>query len=414
MRISTLLKGLKGRAKKLATDSVDRFTNVKGQSSKIVTDIKEYNYVEPAKKVGQGFFKIRRKFINFYKRPFRDISHLSIILVIALTLMAGLAGSFATKDQVKVNPFEAQSVSKQMYLSSAEKKILEADTVATAASVYSDQLAQDSYQVTDALYKKASVTTGESKYLASMPILSTSTDGAVRNTVTKYAVQDGDTLSQIAIKFNITTDTIRYANQIEDVDNLKPGQELTILPATGVLHTVTSGQTIASIAGRYGISEALIISQNDLYGEDVKPGMQLMIPDAEIPEAPKPVPAPTTQYASNSYSSPGISYVASSSGPNHFPYGWCTWWVAQKRYVPWSGNAWQWYGNAQAYGRSVGRTPVAGAIMVTWESGYGHVAYVESASGNNFTISEMNYTGFGRVSTRTISTSSVPLIGFIY
>jgi peptidoglycan DL-endopeptidase CwlO len=82
--------------------------------------------------------------------------------------------------------------------------------------------------------------------------------------------------------------------------------------------------------------------------------------------------------------------------------------------VPWSGNAKDWYWNAQAYGRSVGRTPVPGAIMVTWESGYGHVAYVESTNGNTFTVSEMNYKGFGIVSTRTLTTSQVPLIGFIY
>jgi surface antigen len=140
--------------------------------------------------------------------------------------------------------------------------------------------------------------------------------------------------------------------------------------------------------------------------------MQLVIPDADIPEAPKPTPTPRTQIANSNSSQ--ISYVQTSSGPNHFPYGWCTWWVAQKRYVPWSGNAWQWYGNAQAYGRSVGKTPVPGSILVTWESGYGHVAYVESVSGGSFTVSEMNYVGFGRVSTRTITTSSVPLIGFIY
>jgi surface antigen len=106
--------------------------------------------------------------------------------------------------------------------------------------------------------------------------------------------------------------------------------------------------------------------------------------------------------------------VAASAGPNRFPWGYCTWWVAHKRYIPWRGNAWQWYGNAIAYGRPVGKTPVVGAVMVTWESRIGHVAYVESVNGNTFTVSEMNYRGYGIQSTRTITTSSVPLIGFIY
>src|SRR5207253_6044016 len=47
--------------------------------------------------------------------------------------------------------------------------------------------------------------------------------------------------------------------------------------------------------------------------------------------------------------------------------------------IPWTGNAWQWYANAEALGYAVGATPRPGAIMVTWESRYfGHVAYVES------------------------------------
>ena len=52
--------------------------------------------------------------------------------------------------------------------------------------------------------------------------------------------------------------------------------------------------------------------------------------------------------------------------------------------------------------------------MVTGESGWGHVAYVESVNGNTFTVSEMNYIGWGVYSTRTITTSQVPLYGFIY
>lgn len=315
-----------------------------------------------------------------------------------------------------MNPFDQKTViNKQIYLSAAEKRILEADSVSAVASIYDDNLAIDAYSTTDELYKKANVVSGDSKYLDSIPIVTTASNSTARNSVTKYVVQSGDTLGGIAIKFSITTDTIRYANQLEDVDDLKPGQELTILPASGVLHTVATGDTLTKIANRYGVNEAMIVSQNDLYAEELKVGMKVMIPDAEIPEAPKPSPTQTQIARGNTSTLTNkVSYVPSSSGPNHFPYGWCTWWVASKRNIPWSGNAWQWYGNAQAYGRPVGQTPVPGAVVVTWESGYGHVGYVESVSGSSFTISEMNYTGFGRVSTRTVTTSQIPLIGFIY
>lgn len=99
-----------------------------------------------------------------------------------------------------------------------------------------------------------------------------------------------------------------------------------------------------------------------------------------------------------------------------FPYGQCTWYVASRRPVSWSGNAHQWYRNAQAAGYKVGKVPTAGSIMVTWESPIGHVAYVERVNADgSFTVSEMNYSGsWGKVTSRTIRGSDVPLIGFIY
>jgi surface antigen len=396
-RINTPQKGLSGRGKRFTAGAVNKIKNLfKGSHSK----------------VSETATTVHKKTVAFYRRPMKDVSHLSIVLVIIVTLITGLTPFLSDTGNVVIDPFSVDSLNSR-YLSSNEKRILEADSVATIASIYSDQMAMDAYNVTEDLYKKQNVVSGGDKYLASLPIISTGGSGGVRNTVTKYVVQDGDTLSGIAVKFNISTDTIRFANKLEDVDSLKPGDTLTILPVSGLIHTVSAGQTIDGIAARYKVSAAMIISQNDLYGEELTAGMQLVIPDAEIPEA-APKPQPQTRIARGNSSTSSISYVQTSSGPNHFPWGWCTWWVAQKRYVPWNGNAWQWYGNAQAYGRSVGRAPVPGAIMVTWESGYGHVAYVESVSGGSFTVSEMNYAGFGRVSSRTISTSSVPLIGFIY
>src|SRR5437763_15116551 len=44
-----------------------------------------------------------------------------------------------------------------------------------------------------------------------------------------------------------------------------------------------------------------------------------------------------------------------------FPYGYCTWWVAHKRYIPWSSNAWQWWYAAQQFGFAEGQVPMVGA-----------------------------------------------------
>lgn len=105
----------------------------------------------------------------------------------------------------------------------------------------------------------------------------------------------------------------------------------------------------------------------------------------------------------------------SAGGGNHFSYGYCTWYVANRRYIPWFGNAIEWWPNARAYGYAEGQTPQVGAVMVTSESSAGHVAYVESVNADgSWTVSEMNYVAWGVVSTRTIRPGQVPLLGFIY
>jgi surface antigen len=98
-----------------------------------------------------------------------------------------------------------------------------------------------------------------------------------------------------------------------------------------------------------------------------------------------------------------------------FPYGYCTYYVSQRRNVTWSGNAVTWLSNARAQGVLTGDTPQAGAIMVTSEGGYtGHVAYIESVDGDNINITEMNYHGWGVVSQRTISINDHSIMGYIY
>jgi len=107
--------------------------------------------------------------------------------------------------------------------------------------------------------------------------------------------------------------------------------------------------------------------------------------------------------------------AAATGGGNHFAFGYCTWYVASRRYIPWFGNAIQWWPNARAYGYPEGQAPVVGAVMVTRESYLGHVAYVESVNGDgSWTVSEMNYVAWDVVDRRTIFPGQVPLVGFIY
>lgn len=93
-------------------------------------------------------------------------------------------------------------------------------------------------------------------------------------------------------------------------------------------------------------------------------------------------------------------------GAGWFPYGQCTYWVWSKRHVGQWNNATDWLWQAQRDGYATGSTPRVGAIA--WE--YGHVSYVEAVNGDMVTISEMNYSGVGVVTRRTLPASSFTYI----
>jgi surface antigen len=135
-------------------------------------------------------------------------------------------------------------------------------------------------------------------------------------------------------------------------------------------------------------------------------------PPAVAAAPPSPAPA---KPAAATVPRPIKPVVSTPGAIGKFPWGWCTWWVASKRTITWSGNAIEWWPNARAAGLAEGQTPKVGAIMVTRESGFGHVAYVESVDGNGgFTVSEMNFVGFGVVSQRHFNSNPSVLVGFIY
>ena len=234
------------------------------------------------------------------------------------------------------------------------------------------------------------------------------TAGSPTRDITNYGVLNGDTIWSIAAKFNITTDTLKWANNLSDEDVLKPSTQLTILPTNGVLVTAAGGEDVAGLATKYKTSASLIDSYNNLEGKAPAVGQKLILPDGVKPEVPKPV----VQVASTSTRSTTTATTQKLTpfygGANGYSYGYCTWYVAAKRGVPsnW-GNASSWYYNAQRSGFGVGGAPQAGAVA--WEKGIwgaGHVAYVEGASGGMVTVSEMNYNGgWNRVSRRTVPAS---------
>lgn len=253
----------------------------------------------------------------------------------------------------------------------------------------------------------------------SSPVLRDPQEGAG---LTVYMVKSGDTVGTIAQAHNITTNTILWANDIDDVDSIMPGDKIFILPIAGLTHIVAAGDTLDKIAEEYEAEKERIISFNELPADGkIKEGQEIVIPGG-VKEVPQPEEDESLiarrNYATPDGGSPevsGFKKLEGKAGTGHsFPYGYCTWYVAQKRYVPWGGNAGTWLYNAKARGYKTGKEPKKGSIVVTSESWWGHVAVVEKVGNGTITVSEMNYKGWGKTSTRTISTSNRVIKGYIY
>jgi LysM repeat protein len=105
------------------------------------------------------------------------------------------------------------------------------------------------------------------------------------NNTSVYVVRNGDSLSQIASMFNVSVDTILWANDMKKGDKLTPGDVLLILPVSGVEHTVSKGQTLQSIAKLYNVDVDDIIQNNDItLDTPLNPGDTLIIPNGEKSE----------------------------------------------------------------------------------------------------------------------------------
>lgn len=121
-----------------------------------------------------------------------------------------------------------------------------------------------------------------------------------RSEVIEYYIQAGDTVSTIAQKFDVTIDTILWANDMEEKDPIKPGQTLKIPPVTGIVHSVKKGDTIYSIAKKYEAeAQAIVDFPFNTFTNDetfaLAVGQTIIVPDGVKPDV-KPV-SPVTGLA---------------------------------------------------------------------------------------------------------------------
>jgi len=117
------------------------------------------------------------------------------------------------------------------------------------------------------------------------------TQSFYRHGLTQYKVQTGDTVIGIASSFGISPATIMKENKMDETTTLKPGQELTILPTTGITYTLKEGDAQESLLNKYKITEEAFLDANNIESfDDLAVGAVVVIPmdSVNVPAVSKP------------------------------------------------------------------------------------------------------------------------------
>jgi LysM repeat protein len=198
--------------------------------------------------------------------------------------------------------------------------------------------------------------------------------------ISVYTVREGDSLSMIAEMFDVTANTILWANDLPSAKSIKPGQTLIILPIAGVRHVVKSGDTIASIAKKYEGDITEILAYNQLEaGQGLSVGATVIVPGGALHAtvAAKPVTGATGSAARSggafSHPAPG---AIKTQGIHGF--------------------------NAVDFASSIGtpiRAAAAGEVIVSkssgWNGGYGQYIVVRHANGSQTLYAHLSSNSVG-------------------
>ena len=232
----------------------------------MLTDSDSNKNLNPVrKKISNGV----KKFKEFFKTPFSCFGIISVILFIFLFLSPFLNIIPAKESSFFLN-----------YLSKDSSQNLTSDPFLNPAN----RLLPESPDFL--LVEKSGLKAATPPVIISGQVLGVLIPGyeieEEKRKITEYVVESGDTLSSLAVKFAISADTIRWANDLKNSE-IKLGQKLVIPPVSGIIHHVKSGDTVSEIARNYKAKENEIVAFNNLSNEnDIYIGDILVVPGGII------------------------------------------------------------------------------------------------------------------------------------
>lgn len=306
-----------------------------------------------------------KKRISSRLRIVSEIVFFTLVIAIPLSVQAGVFSKYFLKDEVKMLP-------------AVITPAVEAADIPLLASIQNSNL--------QGARGGAEIIVDENSLVSTGPVGEDeiselkSSLGEIR----VYTVRPGDSLSEIADMFGVTTNTVMWANDINRANEIQPGDSLVILPIVGVQHIVKKGDTISTIAKKYeGEVEEILAYNQLLSAEDLKVGDTLIIPGGAMHAAPVRVAAnaqPVSVSGASSASSAGFSHPAPGSVKSQGAHGY---------------NA---VDLAGSYGSTI-RAAAAGEVIVSkssgWNGGYGQYIVIKHNNGSQTLYAHLSSNSVG-------------------
>lgn len=290
-------------------------------------------------------------------------------------------------------------------------EIAAADIAAGAAELSGLIVADEAIEYADAVAGTSAVAGISDKQSIKPNIVKT--DIKTRQDIVQYTVKSGQSLSDIANQFNVTTDTIKWANDLTS-ENINAGKKLTILPISGVLHTVDQSDTFQSLAKKYKANAQQIMAFNDLEISGLKEGMKIV-----VPEGTKPTPVVRRSFLSSyRFFNVNSTYLGRYTKFG-LRSGWCTDWSYHRsaqlgNALPRNlGNAHQWndrLSQSRVHPVRSGGQPIVGAVAQR----NNHVVVVEEVSADRTMIKYSDMNGLEGWGNAGVTNDWVPASGFEY
>lgn len=341
------------------------------------------------------------------------MTYVAILILMASVISVG----YQSPVEKKATAQSADGSVLQVENPSVDQRVA-AELAASAAETADLAVTSNVVNMSISLTAKAELAQADTSVLAKPQIVEV---GSQRG-ISTYTAIAGDTVPTVAAKYGVSVDTVRWSNSLIG-DAITVGSTLKIPNVDGVLYVVREGDTLEGIAAKYGASRERIVSYNDLEVGGITPGQQIVLPGGVLPENERPgyqaVAAGNVRDNSQI-----VAYTGNAASVgNRYDYGYCTWYAYNRRAElgrpvgSFWGNASTWASYARGSGYGVNNAPEVGAVMQDSYSagGYGHVAVVERKNPDgSITVSEMNYAGWNVRSYRTLSAGEASRYNFIH